>query len=73
MTVDGSGQEHREERRHTLWTTLQAFVLRREQAYRAFGLLAAGKPAPKPAAQDEDDPFAQFETPREAAAVKVRS
>lgn len=44
VTIDGSGQEHQEQRRHTLWSPLQAFALRREQALRSYGLLANGKP-----------------------------
>jgi hypothetical protein len=45
VTVDGSGQEHQEEKRHALWSQLQTFAVRRESALRSYGLFANGRPA----------------------------
>lgn len=45
VTIDGSGQEHTEEKRHALWSQLQTFAVRRESALRSYGLFANGRPA----------------------------
>lgn len=54
----GQGVEHVEKKAHPLWGRLVAFALRREQALRAYGLIANGKPVPTQAKADAGDPWA---------------
>jgi hypothetical protein len=58
VRVDSSGQEHVDRKSHPLWTRLEAATLRAEQAWRAYGLFANGKPQPAAAAAAEADPWA---------------
>jgi len=48
VTIDGSGQEHTEPRKHPLWSVLQNLYLRREYGLRSFKLLPDGKPVTAP-------------------------
>lgn len=53
VTVDGAGQEQIEDKRHPLWGTLAALMLRREAGLVKYGLIANGKPvASKPVAEN---------------------
>lgn len=43
ITIDGSGQEHQEPKRHPLFPVLQNLYLRQEYALRSFRLMPEGK------------------------------
>lgn len=45
VTIDGAGQEHQEQKRHTLWPQLAIFAVRRQQALKEFCLTANGRPS----------------------------
>ncbi len=55
-----------EQKRHPLWPQFQAFAVRREQALRAFGLIASGSPVPTfGRAAKDDNPWTTLERNRE--------
>ena len=60
VTVDGSGQEHREIRSHPLLTHYRGLVLRVEQEQARYGLQATGKIAPKPQVDTERDQLSRL-------------